>query len=470
MMEVRSLWLSKLRELALLVVVLTMALPPAAFAGQLTVGLYPWVPRLAQFQESIRQAWAKEHPEVTLVFLTSEQWDGGYHTQPPAEADVYVMDAMFLHYFNSIGAVSPLAESELSDPDDFFDYAIDGVKNPAGPGYLAVPMLGCANVLFYHKDDRQVAAAQTLGALKQTLGQCTFTSMVPPDRRGLMIDMQGASTASCRYIESEAGIQNTWPIALPEKIDPRAMNNLRAMMDMTSYYNATRAGDNTYNRGSWYSEGHGRVFVGYTETFSAMSPATRADTLIKPFPASDNPDAPNMFYSDLIAVNPTSVARGNRNLAVELANLMASSPTVTASIGPGDGSAFPQYLMPVRPSVFDTLSPAFPKYREMKALVENSNATLFALDANSRDWFDAMQDQILADTREDYVCGCDFNATSPIFSNADAAAVCTATCASHGGWNGNWTNQPPEAPDGSVCGCNTCPVSTEKDPTPRAND
>ena len=57
-------------------------------------------------------------------------------------------------------------------------------------------------------------------------------------------------------------------------------------MDMSSFYNTTKAGDNTYNRGTWYSEGYGRVFVGYTETFSAMSAATRADTAIKPFPAS----------------------------------------------------------------------------------------------------------------------------------------------------------------------------------------
>jgi len=442
----------------------------AVAAEGLVVGLYPWVPRLQQFEDTITAAWAKVQPDVPLTFLTSDEWDGGYHMDPPANADIYVMDAIFLNYFNSIGSVSMLSDAEVLNKQDFFDYAIDGVKNPSGDGYLAVPMLGCANVLFYHKDDAPVAAAETLGALKQTLGTCSFTSMVPPDGRGLMIDMQGASTASCRYIESQAGIQGTWPISLPEKVDPTAMGFLREMMDMTSHYNATKAGDNTYNRGSWYSEGFGRVFVGYTETFSAMSAETRENTAIKPFPASDNADAPDMFYSDLIAVSPSSVARGTRDLSVQLANVIADSQTIIDSIGPGDGSEFPQYLMPVRPSVFDDLSQTFPKYQEMKEMVETSNATLFALDENSRSWFDNMQDKILAGTRADYSCACDYDAITPISDNSQAASVCTATCEPNGGWNGQWTNQYPAAQNGSVCGCNTCPISLEKEKTPRAND
>ncbi|MDV7338409.1 thiamine pyridinylase [Terasakiella sp. A23] len=452
-----------------LMMVAAVAVPAYAANSSLTVGLYPWVPRIEQFQDSIRENWSKVQPDVELVFLTSEEWDGGYHMNPPSNADVYVMDAMFLNYFNSIGSVETLAANEVSNPQDFFSYAIDGVKNPDGT-YLAVPMLGCANIIFYHKDDTAIANANTQTELRQTLNTCTYTSMIPPDARGLMIDMQGASTAACRYIESEAGIQNTWPISLPEEIDPTAMGFLKNMMNMASFENATEAGDNTYNRGTWYSEGYGRIFVGYTETFSAMDAATRADTHIKPFPASDNADAPTMFYSDLIAVNPSANGRGNRALAVQLSNVIADSQTIIDSIGPGDGSAYPQYLMPVRPSVFDELSQTFPKYQEMKEMVENSNATLFALDSNSRNWFDAMQDQILAGTRENYPCGCDIQATQSIPDNSQAPAICNQTCADHGGWNGQWTNQYPAAQEGSVCGCNTCPVSTSLDKTPRAND
>jgi len=448
---------------------MALSLPAWAAGSSLTVGLYPWVPRLEQFQQAISDAWKEVEPDVTLVFLSSDDWDGGYHMNPPANADLYVMDAMFLHYFDSIGSVEKLASTEVDNQSDFFAYAIDGVKTDNGQ-FLAVPMLGCANVLFYHQDDVAMAQAQTQSALKQALGTCTYTSMIPPDTRGLMIDMQGASTVSCRYIESEAGIQNTWPISLPETVDPTTMGFLKNMMNMASFYNATEAGDNTYNRGTWYSEGYGRIFVGYTETFSAMSAETRAATKIKPFPASDNADAPTMFYSDLIAVNPTSVARGNRDLAVKLANVIASSQTIIDSIGPGDGSAYPQYLMPVRPSVFDTLSQTFPKYQEMKEMVEGSNATLFALDKNSRDWFDAMQDTIQQESRADYPCGCDVQSTSFIADNSQAPSICTTTCVDYGGWNGQWTNQYPAAEEGSVCGCNVCPVSASKDPTPRAND
>ena|GEM_PF-6167993 len=37
-------------------------------------------------------------------------------------------------------------------------------------------------------------------------------------------------------------------------------------------------------------------------------------------------------------------------------------------------------------------------------------------------------------------------------------AICEATCATHGGWNGQWTNTNPAAPKPSVCDCNTCPI------------
>src|SRR5687767_730345 len=67
------------------------ATPPA----QLTVGLYPYVPRIDQFKSALQTEWHKVQPNVQLNFLTFEQWDGGYVTTPPANADVYVFDALF---------------------------------------------------------------------------------------------------------------------------------------------------------------------------------------------------------------------------------------------------------------------------------------------------------------------------------------------------------------------------------------
>ena len=62
-------------------------LSAAAQAQQtLNVALYPYVPRIDQFQAAITAEWGKVHPEVPLNFLKSEVrrdghcvkvWDGG---------------------------------------------------------------------------------------------------------------------------------------------------------------------------------------------------------------------------------------------------------------------------------------------------------------------------------------------------------------------------------------------------------
>ena len=57
----------------------------------------------------------------------------------------------------------------------------------------------------------------------------------------------------------------------------------------------------------------------------------------------------NLFYADLIGVNTSTASRGTRDLAVKLANVMAASDTVVASIGPDSANPYPQYLMATRP-------------------------------------------------------------------------------------------------------------------------
>jgi len=476
-----SAWISsRLRRLrrsasaALLLAASVLVLPATALAESLTVGLYPYVPRLQQFQDAVTDAWAKVEPGVELNFLTTSQWDGGYDMNPPASADVFVFDAMFLNYFRDQGFLETIAANEITDLSDFLPYALDGVQTSGG--YSAVPLLGCTNILFYQKSDTAVANAETIDDLDGVLGQCSYTSQIPPDRRGLMIDMAGGTTNASLYLYIEAGIEDKWPVALPQseaELDPSAVAIQRKMLAMASYYNGTEDPGSEYGRANWYSHGWGRATVGFTESMSAMTEATRQATDFKLFPASNNTDAPNLFYSDVIGINTTAASRGTRDLAVKLANLMASSEVVTASIGPGGGSAYPQYLMPARTSVFQTLGQSFPKYQDMQALVNASNPVLFSLDADARDWLSSMKNVIKTEAREDYVCGCDFDAVQSIPDNSAAAPVCQQTCSAHGGWNGQWTNQYPASQSGSVCGCNACPTPLAVDTltaTPRAND
>ncbi|MEN9865146.1 MAG: hypothetical protein RL748_736, partial [Pseudomonadota bacterium] len=69
----------------------------SALAVSLNVALYPYVPRPQQFQAAVTAAWSRVEPGVTLNFISDEsKWDGGYSTDPAADIDVFVFDAMYL--------------------------------------------------------------------------------------------------------------------------------------------------------------------------------------------------------------------------------------------------------------------------------------------------------------------------------------------------------------------------------------
>lgn len=442
------------RWAAPLIAALTL-LTSAAAAQTLTVALYPYVPRIQQFEAAITAAWAKVQPGVTLTFLPASAWDGGYAMDPPANADVYVFDAMYLALFQSQGNLIPFAANEIDNIADFLPYAINGAKS--GNGYLAIPLLGCSNILFYQKSDQALAQATTLSQVTSALNQCTYTSLIPPDRRGIMLDMAGGTTNVTLYADIEHAMTGAYPLPQPpaSQLDPNAISAMKLLLATASFYNASDDTSDAYQRSAWFSQGYGRAVVGFTESMSEMSAQTLANTAFKVMPLSDNPANPPLFYSDMIAVNSTTQARGTTALAKQLANVMAASTTVVASFTGTQTNPSPQYLMPARPSVFTALSPTYPVYAEMAKLTQ-TNPVLFALDVNARTWVNAVKGAVRTESRANYPCGCDFPAGQPISSNAAAPAICNPVCTQHGGWNGNWTNQPPVT--GSVCQCNTCPI------------
>jgi len=433
-----------------------------ASATELTVGLYPYVPRIDQFQTALQAEWAKVQPDVPLKFLSSSDWDGGYSQNPPPETDVYVFDALFFDYFRSQNWLESMQSSEINNINDFVEYAIDGVK--VDNKYYAIPQLGCANILFYHKEDTAIANATNLEDINNTLGSCTYTSEIPPDIRGLMLDMAGGTTNATLYLDTAHSLTGQYPFPLPgneSQLNSQAIHNMQQLLGMASYENATDSDGSikSYERAEWFSNGWGRALMGYTEAMSNMSEETRQNIGFKVMPLSNQDESyPGVFYADVIGVNTTTKQRGTRDLAVQLANTMAASTTMVASIGADASNPYPQYLMATRPSIFHTLEQSFPRYTDMLRLITDNNPIMFKVNENARNWLATMKDTIREEAREDYHCGCDYTATTVIFNNSSAAPICEATCADHGGWNGQWTNEFPAAQEPSVCGCNACPL------------
>ncbi len=432
---------------------------PSATGTTLTVALYPWVPRPEQFEQAVSAEWAKVQPNVSLTFVPSSQWDGGYSDDPTTSMDVFVFDAMFLEYFRSQNYLEPMQASEIQDIGDFVPYAINGVQDSGQ--YYAIPQLGCANILFYQQSDTPLANATTLSQVKAALNQCSYTSEIPPDRRGLMVDMAGGTTNASLYIDTVHSLNGQYPFPLPSgpsQLNTQAINNMRELLAMASYANGTSDVAQPYERGTWFSNGWGRALIGYTEAMSAMTDTTLQGIGFKPMPLSDG-NYPPVFYADVVGVNSATEQRGTRALAVQLANVIASSATMIASIGPDASDPSPQYLMATRPSVFQALSRSFPIYARMYGLITSSSPIMFKLDSQSRSWLNAMKGTIRKDARTSYPCACDQVASQTIPDDTAAPAICDATCSSWGGWTGAWTNEYPAAPLGqSVCGCKACPA------------
>ncbi|MBP0017365.1 MAG: thiamine pyridinylase [Cyanobacteria bacterium SBLK] len=441
-----------------------------ASAQSLKVGLYPYVPRIEQFKTALIEAW-QEVSDIPLDFSAtcnsdfsnSPCWDGGYSQENSPDRfnlDVFVFDALFFDEYKSAGQLTPMSAGEIEGRDDFVDYAKEGVK--VGETYYAIPQLGCANILFYDASDYELASATNLTDIESALGTCTYTSEIPPDRRGLTINMSGGTTNAALYLDTVHSLNGTYPFPLPWdelELDPEAIDNMRELLTMASYENATDSEKpkiGSYERAEWFSNGWGRATIGYTESMSVMSQGTRDNLDFKVMPLSRVDESyPAVFYADVIAVNPNTQ---NRDLAVQLANVMAASDTIVNSFK-AEGGEPPQYLMATRPSVFDALGLEDPIYDKMFALVEDNDPIMFKLNSDSREWLDAMKGTIQEAAREDYVCGCDYSAIQPIFNNTDAPLICNETCSPYGGWNGQWTNDYPAAREGSVCGCHTCAVN-----------
>ena len=164
------------------------------YSGELTVALYPYVPRSDQFKTVLENSWSAVYPNITLKFV---DWDC-YSADPPDDLDVFVFDAIYFDAFLTSGYLSKLAPEEINNIDDFLDYAIDGCK--AGDNYYAIPQLGCGSALFYKKNDTSLSEAKTLNEVVTALGECTYDGEVPPENVGLMVDLSGGTTCACLYL------------------------------------------------------------------------------------------------------------------------------------------------------------------------------------------------------------------------------------------------------------------------------
>ena len=381
-----------------------------AFSLSLTVGMYPHVPRLEQFQTALVSRWKVLHPEVPLVFVRHEKeapddaspvWDGGYEMDPPPQVDVFVFDAIHFEYYKSRHMLERLSRAEVQDRQNFYSYAIRGVQS--GRSYYAIPQLGCTDILFFDKQDKLLAKARALTEIRNALGECSYVDKKPPKHRGLMFNMSGKTTDAVLYLAAKYSLDHEYPIVQPtdrSALDQQAIGNLHSILAAGSYRNAS---DGTHDNAAWFNAGYGRAYVGFSESLSALSEQKRKRVDFKLMPLSDRRMKNPLFYTDAIGISPETNKRGTRQLAVELANLMGSTRVMVDSLSRQD-TASPQYLLPVRKSVLAMLARHDPVYLRLKHLLDTSHPLMLKLDQNSKPWLNAMGDAIRNEVLDTSVC------------------------------------------------------------------
>jgi thiamine pyridinylase len=356
----------------------------------LNVALYPYVPRLDQFKTVITAAWAQQMPGVTLNYV---DWDC-YSKDPPANLDVFVFDGIFLDHFVAKRYLSPLKPEEIENPGDFLPYALRDSK--IGGVNYAIPQIGCGNILFYRRGDTALAAANTLSQINSALGQCSNDSIPPPDGSNLIVDLSGSTTDACLYLETFQDITGQYTpnpaLPAPNKLSSVAVSSLHSLLATGCVLPSVTSSSVPYQGAVWFGEGKGRAVIGFTESLSAMG-NSRQNVDFKLMPYSDTTGI-NLFYIDLVGINSSVTDPQRRAAALKLANLIASTNVVVSSFGPTQAANYPQYLMPVRNSVFEALQKNDRLYQQMYKLVSNSNPHMFRIGPDSRTWLKSTKSAI----------------------------------------------------------------------------
>jgi thiamine pyridinylase len=358
----------------------------------LNVGLYPYVPRPVQFEVVVEAAWRLVHPEVALNFVDYDC----YQRDPGPTVDVFGFDCIYLSELAQSGFLTRFSADQIDDAGDFFPWALAACRNDGD--FFAIPYLGCAYSLVYRDGDNALDQAFSLEDMYDVVGDAPEQSNPTPlPGKGLVLDLTGGTTDACFYLSAYEEITDNYPPDPPlpdaDDLDPRVLADLKRLRDMAGFAQASHE-DPADEQVTWFVEGLGEALVAPTEIMSYFPPATVADAKLRVLPF-DEQRSTQPFYVDAIGIN-RRIDSAKLDLALELANLVASAASMAASLVPTGTSPNPQYLISVRPSVLRRLAETWPVYQMIEALVTSYTGSPLRIGPASRRWLDATKGAIRA--------------------------------------------------------------------------
>jgi thiamine pyridinylase len=360
----------------------------------LRISLFPYVPDQKLIQSVIEKRWKKLHPDVPLDFVT-EGFDS-YDQDPPADLDVFEFDGIGLDYYVRNNFLSPLALEDAKDSEDYLDFAWKGCLIDGR--LYAIPRLACTYVMIYREGDKEIEGAKGLRELSQVLGVGPskypkgMTEPVPEPNKGLLIDLSGGTDCACLYLDAFADVTGKYSVRpklpLAIDLDSAGLADLRLLAGMAgkpqAFFEETWGAPP--KRPTWFGEGKGRAFAGYTERLYFIPQEAHGKLKVRDLPMGER-NKVNHLYVDMLGLN-SSLRGERRKLAIELINVCTEAETMLECLMPADGKPS-QYLLPVRASVLknEKLLKEAPLYAELAKLLDPStNPRTYRLGPEYRDW------------------------------------------------------------------------------------
>ena len=357
----------------------------------LDVALYNYLPDSARFEQAVRSSWEAEHPDVELNFVA---WSS-YTDDPPQDLDVFVFDSVYLQRFVSKGLLLPLGRDQIQDADDILPFALDACAVD-GTTY-ALPQLLCVDLVYTRPEDEQLAEAGSVHELYDVIGEHTGDSVVQGTGEGLLADLSSRTSRACTYLQAlldeEGAYRQDFLLDEARELDSDALQSLLLLKDM--------GGSPEALDGDWegepcpharlFAQGTGRAFVGHSEAMCSMG-AYADEVDFHLFSLSGGRDVP-VLYADFVGVN-ASVSSDKRQLAIELANVLASSEVLVAANRPSVEGENPQYLLPATKSAYERLAQEFDGYKRLERIAADPRNRVLLLRPDGRQLIESCKEAL----------------------------------------------------------------------------
>ncbi|MGN0866863.1 MAG: extracellular solute-binding protein [Oligosphaeraceae bacterium] len=325
----------------------------------LRIALYPYVPDLAHFEATLRQAWKAqgETREIEVV-----PYD--YYVDPfPENLDILPTDPLYLDSYLKDGKLLPLPPEMLTDTD-FFPFArAAGLRE--GKLY-GIPAMTCASFLFYRPGDLAAQEASTMEELLQKTGAPSGEGELLPPGEGLYVSLESVATISIFAAKLQQALGSR----------EAAWKELRAMVTMgrPAQVQVWKEEDVAFREKS-FAQGGGRFLYGYPEAAAHLDAQAREALQLKRMPQADH-----RYYVNLYSLT-ANCPQEKREEALRLLVLMTSPKVMEESIAP-EGKPM-QYLLPARPSILNHLAERDSFYGKLSRELQNPLCQFFGLDQNA---------------------------------------------------------------------------------------